>query len=169
MPRRGPFCDDSGTLRYLTIAYSRRSAHDDVTPVSRIAQGATIGVQHRDRLAYFTEEDVMAQFSPEPTHARPRRSQHRGIWAVIAVLLIAVLAGTLWVPFYNRATPAWGGFPFFYWYQLVWVPVVALVSWCAYLLSRIPRGGARGRVPGGPGSGGAPPLPRRVPPREEGN
>ena len=25
----------------------------------------------------------MAQFSPQPTHARPRRGQHRGVWAVI--------------------------------------------------------------------------------------
>ena len=83
----------------------------------------------------------MAQFSSEPAHARPRRSQHRGIWAVIAVLLAAVLVGTLWVPFYNRTTPAWGGWPFFYWYQLLWVPVVALVSWCAYLLSKRSTGG----------------------------
>ena len=80
----------------------------------------------------------MAQFSSEPAHARSRRSQHRGRWAVIAVLLAAVLVGTLWVPLYNKTTPTWGGWPFFYWYQLLWVPIVALVSWCAYLLSKRP-------------------------------
>ncbi len=121
----------------------------------------------------------MAQFSSEPAHARPRRSQHRGIWAVIAVLLAAVLAGTLWVPFYNRTTPALGGWPFFYWYQLLWVPVVALISWCAYLLSRPRRGGPRtpaaapdpGTGPGGaePAAGDAPPLPKRIPPQREGS
>lgn len=114
----------------------------------------------------------MAQYSSEPTHARPRRS-HRGAWAVIAVLLAAVLAGTLWVPIYNRTTPAWGGWPFFYWYQLLWVPVVALVSWCAYLLSKLARGGTGARAagpgsgPGGPKApGDAPPLPKRRPPEE---
>jgi hypothetical protein len=132
----------------------------------------------------------MAQFSSQPAHARSRRSRPRGIWAVIAVLLAAVLVGTLWVPFYNRATPAWGGWPFFYWYQLLWVPVVALVSWCCYLLSRLGRGGTNTpaataqppaprppAVPGppaaGPGgrdssAGDAALLPKRVPPQREG-
>ncbi len=115
----------------------------------------------------------MAQSSSEPAHARPRPSQHRGIWAVIAVLLLAVLVATLWVPLYNKTTPAWGGWPFFYWYQLLWVPIVALVSWCAYLLSNLARGGEstattgpRGSAPDGgqAGPGDAPPLPKRVPP-----
>jgi hypothetical protein len=55
-------------------------------------------------------------------------------WLTIAVLLLAALVGTLWVPFYARATPALGGFPFFYWYQLIWVPIVAVLSGIAYLL-----------------------------------
>jgi hypothetical protein len=86
---------------------------------------------------------------------------------VIAVLLAAVLVGTLWVPFYNRTTPALGGWPFFYWYQLLWVPVVALISWCAYLLSRLGRTGTGAPDPPGSGPaapGGPPPLPKRVPP-----
>ncbi len=115
----------------------------------------------------------MVQSSSEPAHARPRRSQHRGIWAVIAVLLLAVLVATLWVPIYNKTTPVWGGWPFFYWYQLLWVPIVALVSWCAYLLSNLARGGEPtattgpgGSAPDGgqAGPGDAPPLPKRVPP-----
>ena len=120
----------------------------------------------------------MAQFSSEPAHARPRRSQHRGIWAVIAVLLLVVLAGTLWVPLYNKTTPAWGGWPFFYWYQLLWVPIVAVVAWCAYLLSKLAQGGPRAAAPGpaGPapdggraGPGDAPPLPKRLPPTAGGD
>ena len=63
-----------------------------------------------------------------------------------AVLLAAAVIGTLWVPFYNHLTPALGGFPFFYWYQLLWVPIVAVLSAIAYLLSRrIERGNARTR------------------------
>jgi hypothetical protein len=44
------------------------------------------------------------------------------------------VVGTLWVPLYNRSTPALGGFPFYYWYQLLWIPIVAVLSGLAYLL-----------------------------------
>ncbi len=49
------------------------------------------------------------------------------------VLLLLPFIGLLWVPFYNSATPALLGFPFFYWYQLAWVPVTALLTWIVYL------------------------------------
>jgi hypothetical protein len=75
----------------------------------------------------------------------PRR--HVITWIAITVLLLASLVGTLWVPFYARTTPKLGDFPFFYWYQLIWVPIVALLSWLAYLL-------IRGR-PGAPGTDAA--------------
>jgi hypothetical protein len=76
------------------------------------------------------EEDVMAQ-----SQSRPART-HVGIWVAITVVLAASLVATLWVPFYNHLTPVLGGFPFFYWYQLMWVPIVAILSAVAYLLSR---------------------------------
>jgi hypothetical protein len=76
--------------------------------------------------------------------AEPRPARTRiGTWIVIAILLAASLVGTLWVPFYNHLTPTLGDFPFFYWYQLMWVPIVAILSAAAYLLSRVTqRGGA---------------------------
>jgi uncharacterized membrane protein len=77
------------------------------------------------------EEDVMAQSRPARTHV--------GIWIAITVVLVASLVATLWVPFYNRLTPMLGGFPFFYWYQLMWVPIVAILSAVAYLLSKVAR------------------------------
>ena len=74
--------------------------------------------------------------------AEPRPARTRiGTWIVIAVLLAASLVGTLWVPFYNHTSPALGGFPFFYWYQLMWVPIVAILSAAAYLLARRTSGG----------------------------
>jgi hypothetical protein len=36
------------------------------------------------------------------------------------------------VPFYNFRDPVLFGIPFFYWYQLAWVPVSALLTWIAY-------------------------------------
>jgi len=38
----------------------------------------------------------------------------------------------LWVPFYNRALPAIAGIPFFYWYQLLWIPLGALLLLLVY-------------------------------------
>jgi Protein of unknown function (DUF3311) len=55
-------------------------------------------------------------------------------YAAATVLVLAGIAGTLWVPIYARSTPKWGAFPFFYWYQLIWVPAIAILSWLAYLL-----------------------------------
>ncbi len=54
----------------------------------------------------------------------------------VAVLLIVAILGTLWVPIYARALPALGPFPFFYWYQLIWVPLTAAILWICYLLLR---------------------------------
>ena len=72
--------------------------------------------------------------------SRPART-HVGIWIAITVVLAASLIATLWVPFYNHLTPTLGGFPFFYWYQLLWVPIVAILSAVAYLLSKVARRG----------------------------
>lgn len=67
---------------------------------------------------------------------------------VVAVLLIAAIIGTLWVPIYARSTPKLGDFPFFYWYQLISVPVVAVLCWICYLLRTKPD-----RTAGRPGTG----------------
>jgi hypothetical protein len=71
---------------------------------------------------------------------------------VNGVLLTAALAGTLWVPSYNQLTPAFGGFPFFYWYQLMWVPIIAILSGISYLLSRLAQ---RDNAPPGTTTSGA--------------
>ena len=54
----------------------------------------------------------------------------------IGVLVTASILGTLIVPIYARETPKLGDFPFFYWYLLVYMPVVALALWIALLLQR---------------------------------
>jgi Protein of unknown function (DUF3311) len=66
-----------------------------------------------------------------------------------AVLLTAAVAGALWVPIYARVTPKLGPFPFFYWYQLVLIPVVALLCWICRLLIRDRPAPDPGDAPGG--------------------
>ncbi len=48
------------------------------------------------------------------------------------LLLLVPYIGLLWVPFYNSKGPALFGFPFFYWYQLAWVPLTSLLIWIVY-------------------------------------
>jgi hypothetical protein len=75
----------------------------------------------------------------------PRRT---GIWVLITVLVLISILGTLIVPIYARSSPAIGAFPFFYWYQLLWVPFVAVLMAICYLLStRASRRSAGGHVP----------------------
>ncbi|MFI6152326.1 DUF3311 domain-containing protein [Kitasatospora sp. NPDC051170] len=48
-------------------------------------------------------------------------------------LLVPIVA-MLWVSSYDKTDPAVSGVPFFYWYQLLWVPVSAVFTVAAYLL-----------------------------------
>jgi hypothetical protein len=84
-------------------------------------------------------------------HSRPR-DKSPATWLAVTILLLAVVGAALWVPLYARAQPKLGPFPFFYWYQLVLVPVVAIASWLCYLMLR--HGPARQRPGGPPLSGG---------------
>jgi FtsH-binding integral membrane protein len=59
---------------------------------------------------------------------RRPKSRSSPMW----VLLLLPFIGLLWVPFYNFQEPALFGFPFFYWYQLAWVPITSLLIWLVY-------------------------------------
>jgi hypothetical protein len=50
----------------------------------------------------------------------------------LALLLLLPFIGLLWIPFYNQAEPSLFGFPFFYWYQLLWVPITALLTFIVW-------------------------------------
>lgn len=49
------------------------------------------------------------------------------------LLLLVPFVAMLWVGSYDRAEPSWGGVPFFYWYQLVWILVGAVLTFVVYL------------------------------------
>jgi hypothetical protein len=66
--------------------------------------------------------------------ARNPVAAHPVTSAVIAILIIASIFFTLFVPIYARATPKVGPFPFFYFYLLAYMPVVAIVLWIVIML-----------------------------------
>jgi 4-hydroxybenzoate polyprenyltransferase len=53
-------------------------------------------------------------------------------WRWVYLLFLIPVVATLWVPFYNRAEPSLAGIPFFYWYQLLWVPLTAAILYIVY-------------------------------------
>ena len=52
-----------------------------------------------------------------------RRSGARLVHLLLAVPFIAMIG----IGFYDRTEPAIAGIPFFYWYQLLWIPLGALL------------------------------------------
>jgi Protein of unknown function (DUF3311) len=55
---------------------------------------------------------------------------------LIWLLLLVPYAGLAWLPFYNKQSPELFGFPFFYWYQLLFVPITALIIYLVYRKTR---------------------------------
>lgn len=60
------------------------------------------------------------------------RSRKRRSW-VLLLLLLPFIA-LLWPPFYNFRDPEFVGIPFFYWFQLLWIIITAIITAVVYLL-----------------------------------
>lgn len=56
----------------------------------------------------------------------------RGGWSWWYLLFAVQFAVALWPPLYNRTDPTLFGVPFFYWFQLLWVFVCALLTAVVY-------------------------------------
>jgi Protein of unknown function (DUF3311) len=67
----------------------------------------------------------------------------RGEWSWWYLLFVIQFVAVLWPPFYNKADPYWIGIPFFYWYQLLWVIVGAVLTAIVYFATENRRGGHR--------------------------
>ena len=67
---------------------------------------------------------------------------------VAGVLVAIPVVALLWVGSYAKAEPMLAGFPFFIWYQFLWVFLCAACTWGAYrvvLIARPRRGKEGGR------------------------
>jgi hypothetical protein len=62
--------------------------------------------------------------------ATPPGQQPRRHW--LRILFVLPFIAMLWVSSYNRLTPELFGFPFFYWYQLLWVILAAALAGIIY-------------------------------------
>ena len=48
------------------------------------------------------------------------------------LLLLLPFVATLIPPLYAHASPSIFGFPFFYWYQILWIVLSALIVWIVF-------------------------------------
>lgn len=70
--------------------------------------------------------------SEPPRPEQVRREQNRGwYW-----LLLVPFIGTLLPWIYNARDPEVIGIPFFYWYQLVWIPIGVGITYLVYSKTR---------------------------------
>ncbi|MEV4259948.1 DUF3311 domain-containing protein [Kribbella sp. NPDC049584] len=65
-----------------------------------------------------------------------RLSAVRPAYWISGVLLVVAVVVPLLVPTYAKADPHLWGFPFFYWYQLMWVFLSAILVSISYRLLR---------------------------------
>jgi ABC-type Na+ efflux pump permease subunit len=54
--------------------------------------------------------------------------------AVAAILIVIPFLAYFAIPTYNMVNPEWGGVPFFWWYQTVWLAISAALFFVAAVL-----------------------------------
>jgi hypothetical protein len=59
---------------------------------------------------------------------------NKALLVAAGVLLVIPVIALTWVSTYSRETPRLGGFPFFFWYQFLWV---FLCAGCTYAAHRL--------------------------------
>ena len=64
---------------------------------------------------------------------------NKALLTVAALLLAVPVVALLWVDSYARIEPVLAGFPFFIWYQFLWVFLCAACTWAAHRIVLIAR------------------------------
>lgn len=62
----------------------------------------------------------------------PRTTRNPGVWWLVGVLLLIPIVTPLLVNTYARSEPELAGFPFFFWYQFLWIPLAAAITYTCY-------------------------------------
>jgi ABC-type spermidine/putrescine transport system permease subunit II len=81
------------------------------------------------------------------TPARYRLST--GTMVAVTILLAIPILALVIVPIYAKKSPELWGFPFFYWYQLLWVLICGVFTSAAYSLIQRDRRSNRDRAKAG--------------------
>jgi membrane protein implicated in regulation of membrane protease activity len=77
----------------------------------------------------------MTDAGPQKQTGAPPTRAGGGIGIVVAVLLAIGIVLPLLVPIYDQEDPRFLGFPFYYWFQFLLIPVVSVLTYVAFRLS----------------------------------
>jgi len=69
---------------------------------------------------------------------------NNGLRFIAGLLLVIPIVALLWVGHYAKEEPYVAGWPFFIWYQFVWIVVCAVMTWIAYRITLVARPHRRG-------------------------
>ena len=72
----------------------------------------------------------------EPAEPASGPSNISPLWIAVGVLLLIGIIVPLLVGIYDQHDPTLWGFPFFYWFQFLLIPIVSLLTFTAYKLSQ---------------------------------
>jgi hypothetical protein len=79
--------------------------------------------------------------TPDPSYGGTDPTDHdtvppadRGLQAAAGVLLLLPIVALMWVSSYAKPEPRLAGFPFFIWYQFLWVFLCSACTYAAYRL-----------------------------------
>lgn len=67
----------------------------------------------------------------------PARTSSRGLWILIGALLAPAVILPLLVGLYDRTDPVVFGFPFYYWSQMMMIPMAVVLTIIAYYLAKV--------------------------------
>ena len=62
-----------------------------------------------------------------------------GLLAVAGVLVLIPIVALMWVGSYSKVDPRLGAFPFFVWYQFLWVFLCSAMTYAAYRIVLVAR------------------------------
>ena len=84
----------------------------------------------------------MSTSNPPPVQPVPPKASRLPARTMlsVAILLLIPCAALAAVPTYSRETPKLWGWPFFYWYQTLWVLITPVLVYLAYVLIKRARG-----------------------------
>jgi hypothetical protein len=94
----------------------------------------------------MADSSTASSGAARPDEAPPT---NKALLVVAGVCLLIPLVALMWVGSYAKATPRLWGFPFFFWYQFVWVFITAALTYAAHRLVLLARRSAPPRL-GGP-------------------
>jgi hypothetical protein len=79
----------------------------------------------------FTRQDVPPDRGTGSRGVALHERNHAWYWLFVIPFVFTLLP---WI--YNKSSPEFLGMPFFYWYQMAWVPITVIITIVVYIKTK---------------------------------